>query len=113
MQSGTSIVQQEPGPEYRLNAAVFIIHRDRCEVLAFERVDEFHWQCPQGGIDGVFEDARSAALRELKEETGIPASLVDVVYEFDGWLHYDWPKRKQEKHRARCDMNNFHDGVGQ
>ena len=48
------------------------------------------WQMPQGGIDPG-EDPRSAALRELWEETGVPASLVSVEAESRGWLPYDLP----------------------
>jgi NUDIX domain len=54
-----SIVQQEPDAMYRLNAAVFIFNRKTHEVLVFERLDGFHWQFPQGGIDQG-EDSRTA-----------------------------------------------------
>ena len=48
------------------------------------------WQMPQGGIDKG-EDPRAAALRELEEETGVPASLVTVEAETEGWIAYDLP----------------------
>ncbi len=48
------------------------------------------WQMPQGGVDKG-EDPRNAALRELWEETGVSADLVEVVAETDGWLPYDLP----------------------
>lgn len=46
------------------------------------------WQMPQGGIDRD-EDPRTAALRELREETGICS--VEVIGESRGWLSYDLP----------------------
>ena len=45
---------------------------------------------PQGGIDDG-ETPRAAALRELTEETGLPATLVEVEQESDDWLYYDLP----------------------
>jgi putative (di)nucleoside polyphosphate hydrolase len=48
------------------------------------------WQMPQGGIDAG-EDPRSAALRELYEETGIRSA--EVIAEMDRWVHYDLPEK--------------------
>lgn len=47
-------------------------------------------QMPQGGIDKG-EKPRAAALRELWEETGITADLVQILGKTGGWLHYDLP----------------------
>lgn len=46
------------------------------------------WQMPQGGIDSG-EDPARAALRELKEETGVVSA--EVIAETPGWLRYDLP----------------------
>ena len=48
------------------------------------------WQMPQGGIDKG-EAPRDAALRELWEETGIPAHRVELVDMTDDWVRYDLP----------------------
>lgn len=48
------------------------------------------WQMPQGGIDPG-ESPREAALRELEEETSVPASAVAVEAESPGWIYYDLP----------------------
>ncbi len=46
------------------------------------------WQMPQGGIDDG-ESPREAALRELREETGIDKAV--IVAESAGWMRYDFP----------------------
>ena len=48
------------------------------------------WQMPQGGIDDG-EKSREAALRELREETGITDDLVEFIARMDDWLTYDLP----------------------
>ena len=48
------------------------------------------WQMPQGGVDKG-ENTRDAALRELEEETSIPAKLVTVEAETKGLIRYDIP----------------------
>ncbi len=49
------------------------------------------WQMPQGGID-LNESPQAAALRELEEEIGVPANLVDLLEETPDWLAYDFPE---------------------
>lgn len=64
----------------------------RGEVFAAQRIDSPGpaWQMPQGGVDKG-ETPRAAALRELEEETGVSARLVDVVAETQDWIPYDLP----------------------
>ncbi|KAK9815280.1 hypothetical protein WJX72_001012 [[Myrmecia] bisecta] len=85
--SKTILVKQE----YRRNVGVCLVNQDGL-VFAGRRVDDKQgtWQMPQGGIDSL-ENPMVAAMRELKEETGI--SSARIVAQMDRWLAYDFPTK--------------------
>ena len=68
-----------------------MVERSDGSVLAFERADApGSWQLPQGGIE-VGEEPEDAVWRELKEETGLTASDVELVARHPEWVEYEWP----------------------
>ena len=82
---------------YRPNAGLMLLN-DVGKVFVGRRIDTDGeaWQMPQGGIDKG-EEAEAAALRELKEETGIGAGLVDILSVSSNWIKYDFPRELAAK----------------
>jgi putative (di)nucleoside polyphosphate hydrolase len=76
---------------YRPCAGVMLMNRDG-QVFVGQRMDSTieAWQMPQGGIDPG-ETAHDAAVRELWEETGVAAELVELIAEAPEELQYDLP----------------------
>jgi putative (di)nucleoside polyphosphate hydrolase len=76
---------------YRPCMGVMLVNTDG-RVFVGQRMDykSDAWQMPQGGIDPG-ETPREAALRELWEETGVTADLVEIETITDDWLMYDLP----------------------
>ncbi len=77
---------------YRPCAGFMLINTER-RVFVGERINPSahgFWQMPQGGIDPG-EDERTAALRELEEETGVGADLVEVIAPASKPMRYDLP----------------------
>lgn len=79
---------------WRPCVGVVLINREG-RIFAGQRIDNGGaaspaWQMPQGGIDAG-EKPKDAALRELWEETGVTADLVEKVAKTKDWLTYDLP----------------------
>ena len=74
---------------YRQCAGIVLFNREG-NVFVGKRLDQTGsaWQLPQGGIEKE-EAPRTAALRELEEETG--ARSVTVLAEASKWLTYELP----------------------
>ena len=76
---------------YRPCVGIMLLNKQGL-IFAAQRIDGQvpAWQMPQGGIDAG-EEPKTAALRELTEETGIAASDVTLLGQTEDWVNYDLP----------------------
>ena len=76
---------------YRPAAGIMLLNADD-KVWVGQRIDNKAdaWQMPQGGLDPG-EDAQAGALRELEEETGIAADMVEIVARASRMFDYALP----------------------
>lgn len=76
---------------YRPCVGIVLINNG--SIFAGQRLDykSDAWQMPQGGIEKNESPIR-AAIRELKEETGIKKKHIKIILESKNWINYDLPK---------------------
>lgn len=78
-----------------------VISDGKGRVLAFERVDTAGaWQLPQGGLEAE-EEPLQGVLREIREETGIPAAALALVTAYPEPLAYELPPHVRSKKTGR------------
>jgi putative (di)nucleoside polyphosphate hydrolase len=84
---------------YRPNVGIILIEQALGRVFWARRIGHDGWQFPQGGMNSD-ETPLEAMYRELKEETGLAETDVQVLAATPGWLKYKLPERFV-RHRER------------
>ena len=68
------------------------------EVVIVRIVPELRWQLPKGLIDDG-ETTEQAALREVREESGMTAEIVAPIETIEYWFTADWDDVRRRIHK--------------
>jgi len=95
-----------PANVFRASVGAVIINTSG-EVLALERKGiKDAWQMPQGGLD-VEEEPYDAVLREVREETGLTVTDIELLEEYPEWLAYELPDNMRSKKLGRGQVQKW------
>ena len=81
---------------WRLSVGIVLLNKEK-KIFMGERIDNTGaWQMPQGGVNiAINEDLKTAAKRELFEETGV--QTIKIIKETKGWYYYNLPDHLQKR----------------
>jgi 8-oxo-dGTP pyrophosphatase MutT (NUDIX family) len=77
---------------------VFRYNGDQVEIAIVQIVPELRWQLPKGLIDPG-ETMEQAAVREVREESGIEGELVSPIDTIEYWFTAEWDGEMRRYHK--------------
>ncbi len=90
-------------------SVLVVIHTSALEVLLIERADRAgFWQSVTGSLDAPDEPLRDAAIREVREETGIDASIDGSLIDWNHAIEYTIYPQWRHRYAPEVERNVEH-----
>jgi dihydroneopterin triphosphate diphosphatase len=98
-----------PRPFKIPRSVLVVICTTALDVLLLERADRpGFWQSVTGSVDGVDEALRDTAIREVREETGIDASVEGALADWNHAIEYTIYPEWRHRYEPGVERNTEH-----